>query len=369
MSQYLSQLAAIILGTFVSEDMTCISVGLLIRESQLHPLVGLSGCLAGIILGDFGVWLAGRIAGRRLLQWKWVQRRLPGGSVVNLQRWIDERCTAAVLAARLLPGTRAIMYLAIGALGNRPAAFLLWSLVAAVLWTPALVLGTALVGDALGSRLTSILGSSQWAAIVIGGSLLALLHAAPACSSQQRRAQFLARLSLLWRWEFWPSWLFYLPLIPWLAVLALRYRSLTVWTAANPGIPQGGVVGESKFDILSRLPQRWTVASFLIDAADPDQRAEQLRRGMQQMGWNFPLILKPDASQRGASVRRIDSLAKAETYFAATAGPAIAQSFHPGPYEAGIFYFRRPGEAHGRIFSITDKHFPAVTGDGSATLV
>ncbi|HEV3484167.1 MAG TPA: hypothetical protein VG106_02090, partial [Vicinamibacterales bacterium] len=40
----------------------------------------------------------------------------------------------------------------------------------------------------------------------------------------------------------------------------------------------------------------------------------------------------------------------------------------PGPFEAGIFYYRWPGEPCGRILSITDKHFPTVTGDGQSTL-
>jgi hypothetical protein len=36
--------------------------------------------------------------------------------------------------------------------------------------------------------------------------------------------------------------------------------------------------------------------------------------------------------------------------------------------EFGIFYYRYPGEPQGRIFSITEKHFPAVIGDGSSTI-
>ena len=39
-----------------------------------------------------------------------------------------------------------------------------------------------------------------------------------------------------------------------------------------------------------------------------------------------------------------------------------------GPFEAGLFYIRFPDEARGRLFSITDKRFPVVTGDGRSTL-
>ncbi len=44
------------------------------------------------------------------------------------------------------------------------------------------------------------------------------------------------------------------------------------------------------------------------------------------------------------------------------------QPYHPGPFEAGVFYYRFPGSPRGRILSITDKHFPFVIGDGRSTL-
>ncbi|MFK7845060.1 MAG: hypothetical protein AB8G77_07160, partial [Rhodothermales bacterium] len=39
----------------------------------------------------------------------------------------------------------------------------------------------------------------------------------------------------------------------------------------------------------------------------------------------------------------------------------------PG-YEYGIFYYRYPEEENGTIFSITDKQFPKITGNGKHTL-
>jgi hypothetical protein len=46
----------------------------------------------------------------------------------------------------------------------------------------------------------------------------------------------------------------------------------------------------------------------------------------------------------------------------------ILQRYAPGPFEAGIFYYRLPDQEQGHIFSITDKIFPFVTGDGESTL-
>jgi hypothetical protein len=79
-------------------------------------------------------------------------------------------------------------------------------------------------------------------------------------------------------------------------------------------------------------------------------------------------VLKPDVGQRGVGVRIIRTWEAAADYFAAVDAPVIAQPYHPGPFEAGIFYYRLPGSPRGRIFSITDKQFPVLVGDGRSTI-
>jgi hypothetical protein len=63
-------------------------------------------------------------------------------------------------------------------------------------------------------------------------------------------------------------------------------------------------------------------------------------------------------------VRTRDEL---ERRLAAAPIDVIVQEFVPGA-EFGVFYYRRPSEAHGHIFSITEKRFPTVTGNGRSTL-
>jgi hypothetical protein len=46
----------------------------------------------------------------------------------------------------------------------------------------------------------------------------------------------------------------------------------------------------------------------------------------------------------------------------------VLQQAHDGPHEIGLFYVRHPDEPRGRLFSITDKRFPVVTGDGRASI-
>lgn len=196
--------------------------------------------------------------------------------------------------------------------------------------------------------------------------------ASPIAPPSRWRAPFHLRawvaFSRLWRWEFWPRTIFYAPLLPWLAWLALRHRGLTVFTAANPAIPHGGVVGESKYDILQRLPQRAIAATELIPIGEPSQRLAALQAVMQRGHWSFPIILKPDVGERGGGVRLVHTLSQAAAVLAEQPHPIVAQTYHPGPFEAGVFYVRRPGDKRGRIFSITDKRFPTVVGDGSRSI-
>jgi hypothetical protein len=93
-----------------------------------------------------------------------------------------------------------------------------------------------------------------------------------------------------------------------------------------------------------------------------------LRELMHRRGWTYPLVFKPDAAQRGAGVRLVPDEAFADSYFAGHRADVLVQSYHPGPREAGIFYYRLPGESAGHIFSITDKVFPELIGDGCSSI-
>jgi hypothetical protein len=87
-----------------------------------------------------------------------------------------------------------------------------------------------------------------------------------------------------------------------------------------------------------------------------------------QRGWAYPLILKPDVGQRGTGVRLVKDEDEAASYLSAMTHRAVVQPYHPGPFEAGVFYYRMPGSCRGRILTVTDKHFPAVIGDARSSL-
>jgi membrane protein DedA with SNARE-associated domain len=364
----LFQVAVIILATFASEDLTCIAVGVLIGSKQLDAVIGLSGCFLGIFVGDLGLWLIGYLVGLGLLRLPLVERLFPTARSKELRRWLDERGAMALIAARFLPGARLPLYFASGLFGLSLRRFAYWTFLAALLWTPALVILAALLGETIVQPAVLLLGPGWPAVLLAALTLFLVIRIGTLACTATGRGKLVARVSRLWRWEFWPSWLFYLPVLPWLAYLSLRYHGVLTWTAANPGIPQGGVVGESKYAILTQLPGAPVVPTILVPPGETGARLAQVRQAIDDQGWSFPLILKPDAAQRGAGVKRVRDLVDVNKYLRAQPAAVLVQMYHPGPFEAGIFYYRLPGEENGHIFSVTDKVFPVLVGDGRSTL-
>jgi hypothetical protein len=82
---------------------------------------------------------------------------------------------------------------------------------------------------------------------------------------------------------------------------------------------------------------------------------------------SFPVVLKPDQGQRGTGVAVIRSPEETDRYLTNTQADTIVQEYAPGS-EFGVFYYRRPDEEQGSIFSITEKRMTFVTGDGVSTL-
>ena len=334
------QLALIGLGTLASEDLACIAAGVLVARGQLDFLPATLACFAGIFSGDLLLFAAGRLAGWRVLGWTPFARWLPEHRVRTGAAWIEARGLAVVLISRFTPGLRLPTYFAAGLVRVNALRFAARLAVACGIWTPLLVGATIVLGESL---LRAAFTHSGIAAFLAAGFVALLVR---------RVLRNPGRL----RWEFWPAWLAYLPLVPYVAFLALRHRSLALFTAANPGIETGGFVGESKSRILAYLGEGAAAFAIAHNLDDAVRFVDQ-----------YPVVLKPDVGERGAGVAIARSYQELVDYFHRASGPVIVQRYVPG-VEFGVFYYRFPGEARGRITSITEKRFPVVTGDGRSTL-
>ncbi len=169
-------------------------------------------------------------------------------------------------------------------------------------------------------------------------------------------------------WEFWPSWLYYGPIVAWILWLGLKHRSPMAFTAANPALEAGGMVGEKKHQALAPLQNNAPdlVARYkLIQATHAFQRVQQAVQFAREHG--MPLVLKPDVGQRGRGVFVARNETQIRDYLTRFKGDVIAQR-HVDGEEFGVFVARAPGAVTPQILSIVHKTFPTVTGDGHQTL-
>ena len=360
----------IALATLISEDLTCIGAGLMAAGGAIGLTPAIAASFTGIFVGDILLYLAGRFIGQPALRHpplKWV---IKSEDVARASRWFAAKGAIIVLTSRFLPGSRLPTYFSAGMLGADFRRFTLYLGFAAALWTPILVGVSALVGHQMFAYFDLFKQYGIWVLLATVLLLwLALKTVVPVFSARGRRL-FLSSWRRKTRWEFWPPTVFYFPVAVYVLWLGIKHRSLTLFTAANPGIPDGGFIGESKSRILDRLQDRGEfVARFEVIPAGMTTSAkiECAEEFMHRIGGGFPVVLKPDAGQRGTGVAVIRNRPQLDGYLGCAEGAAIIQEYVDG-YEYGVFYYRYPDENEGTLFSITDKRLLTLNGDGLSTL-
>ncbi len=358
----------VFMATFVLEDAAAVGAGLLLANGSLAWPFAFTSCFFGIWLGDAGLYALARMVGRGWFErsrWQKYSRE-----VARSEEWFTRRGTPILVFSRILPGTRLPTYLAAGFLRVPAPRFLLITGLAALAWTFVILFLT----QAFGSKLFKWLAACKSDGLIVLGAGLALyvlLQFIRKCAARFDSRRLGAKLGRWRHWEFWPAWLFYPPVVAHYFWLAIKYRGTMLPTVANPGIFSGGMVGESKMttlrDLMVTSPE-FTAEAELLTGLTPEERMASIREICARRHISHPYILKPDLGQRGAGIKLIRDESQASAYLRQTSAALLLQRFAEGPHEVGIFYHRFPGDPSGRIFSITEKLFPFVTGDGRSTL-
>jgi hypothetical protein len=102
----------------------------------------------------------------------------------------------------------------------------------------------------------------------------------------------------------------------------------------------------------------------------PDRLIGDALEALDRGDLELPVVVKPDIGQRSNGVRPVYNTDDLAEYLTScrSCTKLIFQKLVPYPNEAGIIYYRRPGEKEGHIPSITIKKFPVVVGDGRKTI-
>ena len=176
------------------------------------------------------------------------------------------------------------------------------------------------------------------------------------------RSNFFIRLR---SWEYWPFGIIQFPLFVYYLWLSLRSRSLLFFSASNPGIEMGGMFGESKIDVLRKVPAELIPKTTMVRLPC---HADGVAQILKAENFSYPVIFKPDLGERGHKVKRISSVADIHEYLKDLRSDFLIQELVDLPLEFGIFYTRFPSEKSGKVTSVTAKEFLSVTGDGKSTL-
>lgn len=169
----------------------------------------------------------------------------------------------------------------------------------------------------------------------------------------------------LWYWEYWPIYMFYVPNLGFALYHALKAKSCTFYTAANPIIENSGIGAESKYKVQQLLPSRYQPKTvFHLANSCVKETLEQLNNKT----INFPVIVKPDIGFRGLLVKKIASIQELINYLEKYPINFLVQEFLNYKNECGVFFIRYPDEKKGIITSITLKELPKICGNGVDSL-
>jgi len=322
---------AIIVATFILEDAATVAAAILASDGVLPVYLAIIALITGIVLGDVGLYGLGRLSTKS----SWVRGLLLRRRAMDARDWMAHRIFPMVFAARFIPGSRFPSYTASGLFGLpfgrfATAAFLAVTLQTSLLFTLMIYFGIYF-RDRLGG----------WRWVLAGGVVLAIIavsrryrHAFPSSSDSEgsmthtRKKQWTTNhrrtgkkelggpkivagipgmppINLnqppLSFYEFWPTWLFYIPIALTWGVLALRYGSITLPTVANPLFPEGDLTGESKSKILDLvLPEgrKWFARHVILNRShQAGAVAADMRQAMtllSEAGISFPVVTKPD---------------------------------------------------------------------------
>ncbi|MFN3657856.1 MAG: hypothetical protein ACK4UO_11430 [Pseudolabrys sp.] len=379
-----AKITSLLILPFAHEDLAILLGGYIVTNNLMPvTLVGLS-IYGGMVASDFALYGIGAAA-RRL---PWLSRWAVDDRVLRFGDTLKRNVFGLVALCRVVPGVVFVAFVACGWARVSLARFTAASLVISAIYLPLMLYLVVTFGDALGERIGFWAWPILFIAITATGFVRKRVFAfgeaeaeaaavtepvlpqscfgLPPVSLADRKVAAAERI---------PPSLFYLPLVANWIRLGIRHRSLTLPTAANPAIFTGGMWGESKssyFGQVGEAERQWIADYLVVERAGEDAAADVARAETALAGAAiaYPIVAKPDIGWHGHGVRCIEDAEELAGYLKTFPPhtPLMLQRFVPHVAEAAVLYARRPGEATGRVLSLTFRYCPHVVGNGRATL-
>jgi membrane protein DedA with SNARE-associated domain len=382
--------------TFLHEDAAILAAGFSKVEHGLPLLFAYVPVYLGIIIGDVVIYWLGRLAQSN----KWLKSKIIGPKVERLNIWLNSHLVRVLVVCRLTPGLLFPTFVACGWFKIPFWRFATVSIIAGAVYS-SLVLTIVIL---FGNLILFHLGYWAWGTLAVIVIFFAVRNTFKSTLSKStenvlgdRPPSFFDAIKryipslkntfsgmpslvglkrVVSSAERIPNSILYTPVALRWFLLAIRYHSITLPTAANPMIEAGGFMGESKSSVMDMVgeEQREWLAEFVTLKRDPEDPKNDLAKAislMEEKGLEFPIVAKPDIGWNGYGVRLVEDSENLLKYIGSfpPGGRMMLQRPVNHDGEAGVFYVRIPGEPKGKLYSITLRYFPYVIGDGKMTLI
>ena len=392
---WLEHCLVIFLMTFAHEDAAILAAAFSTVEHQLPVWMAYVSVYLGIVVGDLLIYGLGHLAQKNA----WLRSRIIGPKVERIKLWLGNHLVRVLILCRITPGLLFPTFVACGWFRIPLFRFATVSILAGAIYSSIVLTIVILFGDLVLDKL----GYWAWGALALVIVAFAVRNSFKSRWSKTTekamgdlppsflsvfkkympdlRHRFRGMPSLddlkkrIGQAEQIPNAILYIPVGLYYIFLGLRYRSLTLPSASNPKIETGGFMGESKasvMDMVGNDQQSW-IAEFVSmerNGVGGEKDLEKALTLMKGKNLEFPVVAKPDIGWNGYGVRLVEDSSHLLKYISEFPHDETIILQRPVPYdgEAGVFYVRIPGELKGKIYSITLRYFPFVTGDGKSTL-
>lgn len=166
------------------------------------------------------------------------------------------------------------------------------------------------------------------------------------------------------KWQdrgYWISKQYYWQSMGYYLYNAIKYRSLTFFSACNPALSFGGMLADNKTEAYNIIPHRYLPKMMLFDAN------KDLHMQIEQEGLQFPVVIKPNMGYKGFAVRECRNILELSLYIEEMKGldkEWLIQEYIDKRCEYSIMYHRLPETDLYGVTSISKKEYPTVIGDG-----
>jgi membrane protein DedA with SNARE-associated domain len=163
-------------GSPLPEDLLLLICGFLLSANVFEWRIALPLAFVGVVGSDLILYYIGRRVFHRALRSRWLRLVVRPGRLRYAARWFARLGDRVVFLSRLIPGTRAVVFVTAGIRRMPVYKFLLFDILGALIWVPLLLTVGGQVGEEIGG-LEEVLGRVRAGAI---WAILALLLLAAA---------------------------------------------------------------------------------------------------------------------------------------------------------------------------------------------